>query len=339
MRVAVVHDLPSRSALLSRIVVSTGLHQIAWNAATAGQAVECAVADPPDAILIDLDMPNMDGVETTRRIMLQAPCPVIVTTRSVDDNLHLVFKAMGAGAIDVAKGPGDEMEMDIRDASELLRKISLVGLFNNSSLRVTVPVGADELLVVGASTGGPQAIVQLLANFIPGPKQAVILVQHVDAHFAPRLVEYLADETQLRVVGVKPGCQVDAETVYVATAEQHLIVDRQGRLNYVDEPKRVPHRPSIDVFFNSVAAHWQGSACGVLLTGMGRDGAQGLLRLRQQGRYTVAQDELSCAVYGMPRAAKEIGAAVDILSPDKIGLAVKRRFEIGNGHVRRIDAI
>lgn len=339
MRIGVVNDLPACAAVLGRVVVSTGLHRIAWHARDCAQAIEWAVADPPDAILMDLDLPDMSCVVATRQIMLRAACPIIITTSSVDDNLHLVFKAMGAGALDVATGPSVELELGILDASELLRKISLVGQFRTLGPAVQVArprLGARELLVVGASSGGPQALVQLLNRFQPGPDQAVVVVQHVDAKFAPRLVEYLAADTQRQIVGAIDGSPIDAGNVYVAVEDRHLVINRQGSLCYVDEPINVNYRPSIDVFFNSVAANWHGTACGVLLTGMGRDGAQGLLRLRQQGRYTVAQDEGSCVVFGMPRAAKEIGAAVDILSPDKIGPAVTRWFDARLGGQRRV---
>lgn len=343
MRVGVVHDTILVCESLVQIVGSTGKHQIAWKAYSGPQAVERAISDPPDVILMAADMPGSGCVGATRQIMARAPCPIVIVTSSSDEDMRLVFQAMGAGALDVAKGPGVDARLDILGESELLRKLSVAAGLGRMAAKAPQRGGksaASELLVVGASAGGPLALLALLKRFKPSERQAVVVVQHVDPHFAPRLVEYLASEAGLPVVGAEDGQVIEHGRVYVAVANQHLIIAPDGHLAYIDEPRNVPYRPSIDVFFNSVAAHWQGTACGVLLTGMGKDGAQGLLRLRQQGRYTVAQDEASCVVYGMPRAAKEIGAAVDILSLENIGPAVKHRFESphGSGYARRFDA-
>ena len=176
-----------------------------------------------------------------------------------------------------------------------------------------------QLVAIGASAGGPGALARILAS-LPGDfPAAVVIVQHVDARFAPDLAHWLDQLTPLRVRLAHEGDRPQAGTVLLARGEHHLVFGSSTRLTYTRIPLESVYRPSIDVFFKSLRRHWHGEAVGVLLTGMGRDGAEGLRALRERGCPTVAQDAATSAVYGMPRAAAELQAAGEILPLNRIG--------------------
>ena len=181
------------------------------------------------------------------------------------------------------------------------------------------------LLAIGASTGGPGAVSKVLAGWTPAPGTAIVVVQHIDANFAGPFARWLGDQVGMPVRPIDSGDQLEAGTVLVARTNDHLVMDARLRLHYDANPREYAYRPSVDVFFHCVARHFSGEATGVLLTGMGRDGAEGLLAMRRAGKLTIAQDQASSAVYGMPRAAFEIGAAERILPLDQIGIALRNR--------------
>lgn len=177
----------------------------------------------------------------------------------------------------------------------------------------------DPLVVIGASAGGPTALAEILSAF-PAPFPApVVIVQHIDAYFAPGMAHWLSQHSPLPVRVAKAADRPSPGGVLLAGTEEHLVFVTASALGYVPEPRDTPYRPSIDVFFRSVGRHWPGGVVAVLLTGMGRDGAQGLKVLRDAGAFTIAQDRASSAVYGMPAAAAGLDAATEILSLDAIG--------------------
>jgi two-component system response regulator WspF len=182
------------------------------------------------------------------------------------------------------------------------------------------------LVAVGASTGGPVALARLFARWRPPPDTAAVVVQHIDSSFAAQLVKWLGEQVVVPVRAIADGDLLDGGVVQVATTADHLRLAPGHRLRYDAHPRDDIHRPSIDVFFRSVARHWQRGATGVLLTGMGRDGAAGLLAMREAGQSTIAQDEASSAVYGMPRAAAELRAAQMILPIDNIADALSGKI-------------
>ena len=183
------------------------------------------------------------------------------------------------------------------------------------------------LLLLGASTGGPQAVAQVLAG-LPGDfPAAVVLVQHVDLRFAEGMAAWLRDQTPLDVQIAPSGAALRVGTVWLAATNDHVVLQADHTLDYTPDPQDYPYRPSVNVFFKSVASHWKGRGCAVLFTGMGRDGAEGLLALRGAGFHTIAQDEKSCVVYGMPRAAVELNAAQDVLPVEKIASRILRCFQ------------
>lgn len=322
MRIGIVNDLAMAREGLRRVVVSSGHHEVIWQAADGAEAVACCAAQRPDLILMDLFMPVMDGVDATRRIMAEHPCAIVIVTASVIGHAAKVFEAMGAGALDAVNTPlvegGDE------GAQALLHKIDIVHRLvagaGRASIQSTPAIprprsGTLPLVALGASTGGPAALAEVLQAMPAELNAAIVIIQHVDPQFVESLGEWLQGFSRLPVRLARKGDRPQAGQVLIAGTADHLVLRADGSVDYEREPAAYPYRPSVNVFLESMAAHWRGPGVAVLMTGMGRDGAQGLLALRRKGGFiTVAQNQASCAVYGMPKAAVECGAAEHVLS-------------------------
>jgi two-component system, chemotaxis family, response regulator WspF len=330
MRIALVNDVMAAVEAMRRVVFRTREHQLAWIAHDGREALALCARDTPDLILMDLIMPDMDGVEATRRIMAQKPCAIVVVTANVTSRSSKVFEAMGAGALDAVNTPVLESTGACEGAKALLGKIEtirrLIGADRfTDNLASAQPVGRHRtlqqhhLIGIGASAGGPNALAKVLAHLPANFPAPVIIVQHVDAHFAPGLAAWLDSQTPLDVRLAREGDRPQAGTVLMAGQDNHLVFASPTRLVYAAQPADCPCRPSIDLFFKSADQFWPGEVLGVLLTGMGRDGAEGLRVLHNKGHHTIAQDRPSSAVYGMPGAAAELKAASEILALDKIG--------------------
>jgi two-component system response regulator WspF len=326
MKIAIVNDMPMAVEALRRALAFEPAHEVVWVAKNGAEAVKYCAELTPDLILMDLIMPVMDGVEATRRIMAESPCAIVIVTVDREQNVRRVFEAMGHGALDVvdtpAVGAGNAQEA----AAPLLRKILNIGWLigqSGSRVRSAAPhlrtTGQRESLVaIGSSAGGPAALEALLKDLPRDFPAAIVLVQHVDQVFASGMAEWLSSACGLTVRLAQQGERPQSGTVLLAGTNHHIRLLKNGTLAYTAEPVNEIYRPSIDVFFESVANHWNGDAVGVLLTGMGRDGAQGLKLMREQGFLTIAQDQHSSAVYGMPKAAAAIDAAVEIRPLDRI---------------------
>ena len=184
--------------------------------------------------------------------------------------------------------------------------------------------GREPLVAIGSSTGGPNALADVLASLPKDFDAAVVIVQHIDAAFAPGLAHWLAEHSGRRVTLARPGDRPSAGRVLIAGTNDHVVMDPDQTLRYTDQPRDLSYRPSVDVFFKTLAANWPGTGVAALLTGMGRDGAAGLLGLKNAGWTTIAQDEASSVIWGMPRAAVELQAASLVLPVSEIGAAVAR---------------
>jgi two-component system response regulator WspF len=329
VRIAIVNDVLLATEALHKVIARDGEHQVAWIAQDGVEAVERCERDRPDLILMDLFMPRMDGIEATRQIMAATPCAIIVATANVQDHTGKVFEAMGAGALDAVSIPVFSGAETLTGAQELLAKIAtinrLVGSPKKSTPRVAAPPAAQpppstqtSLVAIGSSAGGPAALTTLLAGLPADFPAAIVIVQHVDEQFTPGLTAWFASHTKLQVRVAQQGDSLLPGVVYLAGRDRHLVLNASGHVGYVAQPLDIAYCPSVDVFFKSLAKHWRGKAIGVLLTGMGRDGAEGLKALREAGHYTIAQDKRTSAVYGMPKAAAELDAAREILALDKI---------------------
>ncbi|MGE6791531.1 chemotaxis response regulator protein-glutamate methylesterase [Pseudomonas guineae] len=334
MRIGIVNDMPLAVKALRGALARAPEHQVIWVASTGTEAVQRCREDTPDLLLMDLLMPEMDGVEATRQIMAETPCAILIVTSDVERHVSRVFEAMGHGALDVVATPalGDA---PLPDAATLLRKIHNLELLLGQKVarKALEPILRESsscrqrLVVIGASAGGPASLVELLKQLPANFPAAIVLVQHVDETFAAGMAQWLASESPLPVRLARAGDVPQPGSVLLAGSNDHLILQRNGELTYNAEPSAHIYRPSIDVFFDSVVANWKGDSIGVLLTGMGRDGAEGLLHMRQRGFLTIAQDQASCAVYGMPKAAAQLDAASEILPLAEIGRRLVALFD------------
>lgn len=331
MRIGIVNDSIMACEVLRRVVLSVPGQEVAWIARDGEQAVAKTRSERPDVILMDLFMPVMDGVEATRRIMNEWPCPILVVTATVSGHISKVYQAMGHGALDAVDTPVLGSGGELAGAASLLRKLDVIGKLTGKepprpaeapSLGAPtrpVPEPAHHpLIVLGASTGGPFALAEILARIPAGLQTSIVIVQHVDAAFAPGLSQWLSEHAGRQIHLVTEGMDLSEGKLLLSGTDDHLVLGADRRLHYSAEPRTLNYRPSVDVFFKSVARYWPRPGVAALLTGMGRDGAEGLLELHRLGWKTIAQDESTSVVWGMPRAAAELGAADQVLPLPRI---------------------
>ena len=340
MRIAIVNDVPMAVEAVSRVLEQTSEHQVAWIARNGNEAVERCAEDRPDLILMDIVMPDLNGVEATRRIMANTPCAILIVTATIEGHAGKVFEALGAGALDVVKTPILGPDGRGEGAAALVAKIDILSrLITGKSSRPRTPDAVEapavsparnRLVAIGASAGGPAALATVLSGLPRDFSAAVVMVQHVDVQFAPLMAKWLRDQSTLPVRMAAEGDQPQPGEALLAGTNDHLIFVNGRELGYTSEPSTYSYRPSADVFFQSVLRHWKGDVVAVLLTGMGRDGAKGLKALRDAGALTIAQDRESCVVYGMPKAAVEMGAAVEVLPLEEIAPRLARHFSSAN---------
>ncbi len=347
MRVAIVNDIVMAAEVLKRLVLSVPGYEVAWLAYDGNEAIQRCAVDTPDLLLMDLVMPGISGAEATRQIMSRSPCAILLVTASVTGNISLVFDAMGHGALDVTALPVVGNNIDSDGAQKLLQKIKmmhrLIGKEDKPSLIApitpTPPVassdGVPPIIVIGASTGGPLAISTILAKLPEEFPAAIAIVQHVDCPFVENLVNWLSEHSSLPVRIAREGAVPRAGIVLVAGTTEHMVLTKNLQIHYTQHPKASAYRPSVDVFFDSVARHWPQRGVGILLTGMGKDGAQGLKSLREVGWPTIAQDRETCVVYGMPKAAIEIDAASHVLPLEEIGAELIKLVKPDLSHTGR----
>jgi two-component system response regulator WspF len=328
MKIGIVNDLPLAVEALRRALMQKPGYQVIWVARNGAEAVEQCAKATPDLVLMDLIMPVMDGVETTRRIMAHTPCAILIVTVSVGSNASRVFEAMGHGALDAVDTPALGLG-DLNDsASPLLAKIETIRKLisdKNGSHAAMDRAGSqalssrgERLVAIGASAGGPAALTTVLRGLPRDFSAAIVVIQHVDEQFAAGMAEWLGLSSALPVRVAQEGERPETGVVLLAGTNDHLTLKAPDRLGYTPKPVDYSYRPSVDVFFQSACRFWSGTVVGVLLTGMGRDGALGLKALRNKGHYTIAQDQATSAVYGMPKAAAKLDAAVDILALEQI---------------------
>jgi len=337
IRVLLVEDSSTMRHHLRESLAADPELRVVGEALDGAEAVELVKRLRPDVVTMDMRLPTMSGLTATEHIMAEHPTPILVVSSADRQELFSTYNALAAGAVDVLEKPrGDASDADwgrrLRSAVRLVSRIRVI-MHPRARLdgrdRPVVPqaasppeVGASARVVaIGSSTGGPGALTDLLRALPAGFAPPVLCVQHLATSepFAVAFSDWLAGQTGRDVSYAVDGVPLRALSGRVALAppDRHLAV-RDGCVYLSDAPPRHSCRPSVDVLFESVAADCGPDAIGCLLTGMGRDGADGLLRMRARGAVTFAQDEASCVVYGMPREAALLGAAAYILPPARI---------------------
>jgi two-component system, chemotaxis family, response regulator WspF len=344
MRIAIVNDLQIATEVLRRVVCSHPGYSVAWTAADGAEAVRQCQKDTPDCILMDLLMPGMNGAEATRQIMQRSPCPILVVTATVAGNYSLVCEALSHGAFDAVSTPVLGNNTPAQAGAPLLAKLTNVDRIRSridAQAESPHPAAPDSarhpqaeipqlpLVAIGASTGGPNALQTILSRWPNVFPASVLIVQHISADFADSLVAWLSNNCPLTVRRASDGDRPQAGVVLVAGTDDHLVMKPDHTLIYTKEPIDNPFRPSVDVLFKSLARHWLRPSIAVLLTGIGQDGARGLLDLRRAGWHTIAQDQQTSVVYGMPQAASKFNAAVQVLPVGEIGTAIAQHLNTG----------
>ena len=336
LKIGIVNDSLMAAECLRRVIERVPEYELAWVAYNGRQALQYCSKRRPDIVLMDLIMPEMDGIEATRRINAEFGCAILVVTATVRGHAGRVFEAMGAGALDAVNTPvlGDAAHGEGEQV--LIHKINTVARLldgspdsrrqrpANSARPRPSEYNAPPLIAIGASTGGPSALIEVLGCLPAGFPAAVAIVQHVDEQFMPSFISWLDGHTSLAVRAAGVGDRFEPGNVLVCGRGDHMILTREETLEYTAEPAALAYRPSVDVFFHSLAEHLRTRSVGVLLTGMGKDGAAGLRAMRERGWHTIAQDQQTSAVYGMPKAAQEMGAAAEILPLRDIGPSLVR---------------
>ena len=341
LRVVVADDSITVRHRLVEVLEQSADFEVVGQAENGKRAVELCTQLRPDVITIDMAMPEMNGVEATEEIMAHVPTPILIVSASLNrGDLFDTYEALSAGAIDVLEKPSGEEHDDVWEARFLstLRIVARVKPITHprarlraakerkdASLSSPPPLPVSSLLAIGASTGGPQAIVEVLRSLPVGMASPILVLLHIDEPFGTAFAEWLDGTTAHRVAYAQHGQPVIATAgrVTMAPPGRHLVV-RHGLFELTSDPPRHSCRPSIDVLFESIAREYGSRATACLLTGMGRDGAQGLLEIRRAGGFTIAQDELTSVVYGMPREAAILGAADRILPIGEVGPAMLR---------------
>jgi len=334
MKIGIVNDTEMAAMAIAAALSSGGRHDVVWTARSGEEALGLCRANLPDLVLMDLVMPGMNGVETTRRIMASTPTAILVVTASVEGNCSLAFQAMGEGALDAIATPALAHSSG---QSAFLNKISQIGAivaedaksfpsaipFSGTPSSGT-PLSASAVVAIGSSAGGPAALAEILEKLPPKPAAAIVIIQHIDVRFVDELAAWLNTRSTNPVQIVREGDTLRPGIIYLAGKDGHLEALPNARLHYTRSPINLAYQPSVDVFFSSVARVWGPRAMGVILTGMGRDGAVGLKTMRDADALTVAQDRSTCALYGMPKAAALAGAAAEILPLQKIQPRISR---------------
>jgi two-component system, chemotaxis family, protein-glutamate methylesterase/glutaminase len=332
VNVLIVEDSPVERLLLSHILRAEGGFGVEL-AEDAERGLARLESFRPDVVLMDVHLPGMDGFEATRRIMETRPLPIVICSAATNSaDMALTFQALEAGALSfVAKpaGPGHpQFGASVRNLVETLRLMSEVPVVRRHGrpARAAAPprparVGAADgarLVAIGASTGGPPVLHKILAGLPPGFPLPVLVVQHIAAGFLGGLRDWLARVTSLPVSIAAGGEALRGGAVYLAPDDRHLGVAESGHIALSQAPPESGLRPSVSYLFRSAAQAYGAGAVGVLLTGMGRDGAEELKLLRDRGAVTIAQDAESSVVHGMPGRAIELGAALHVLPPEQI---------------------
>jgi two-component system chemotaxis response regulator CheB len=347
IRVLIVDDSALVRSILTEMLARDPAIEVVGSAGDAHIAREKIKQLNPDVLTLDVEMPKMDGLTFLRNLMRLRPMPVVMVSSLTERGADVTLDALALGAVDFLSKPKIDIAATLRDyADELIEKVKVAASASVRALAAAHPpkvppsLSADAVLAqvtsprrlrtteriiaIGASTGGTEAIKQVLMG-LPPDSPGVVVAQHIPRAFSTPFARRMNDCCQMTVAEAQDGQQVMAGHVYIAPGDQHLLLQRDGA-RYVcrlDDGSLVNrHKPSVDVLFRSVAQSAGPSAIGLLLTGMGKDGARGLLEMLEAGSRTLAQDEATSIVWGMPGEAVSLGAAQQVLPLHEIAAAL-----------------
>ncbi len=341
VRVLIVDDSLVAREMLAQILATDPYIEVVGMATNGEEAVTMTAELRPDLITMDIHMPKMDGLIATERIMAYTPTPILVVSSSVyGEGMGRAFDALESGALEVIKKPEPREWADLeRIGRDVIRKVRLLSrvrvithIKGKRAGRIVAPpmLGVDvvrregpALIAIGSSTGGPSALLNILGRLPADIPVPIVVAQHIADGFIPGLVNWLDSGCKLRVAAAEDGAIAKPGVAHFAPTGLNLAMDGT-RMRFREPTAGQLYIPSADTLFQSVARSFGRTAIGVLLTGMGADGALGLKEMHDAGASTIAQDEATSAVYGMPKAAKEIGAAGVVLPVHEIATELER---------------
>jgi two-component system chemotaxis response regulator CheB len=340
IKVLVVDDSATARAIITEILKDSPYIESVETAPDAYVARDKIVKNRPDVICLDVEMPRMDGITFLKKLMKHMPIPVIMVSSLTTKGAKTTLNALEAGAIDfVVKPHSNIYEGKSEIEEELIEKIKVaakskptIRKFTNEHSNLTYKssqLTTQKLVAIGSSTGGTEAIKEVLTK-LPANSPSVIIVQHMPESFTKQFADMLNNLCKVEVKEAKSGDYLGVGQVFIAPGNKHMVLRRSGTRYYLEigsGDKVSGHRPSVDVMFNSVAKVAGENAIGVILTGMGSDGAKGLLKLKQSGAITLGQDEKSCVVYGMPKVAYQMGAVDKEVSIENMTKAILTELE------------
>ena len=340
IRVLIVDDSAFMRKALKEILSSDPDIEVVDTARNGLDALEKIERLKPDVITLDINMPVMDGKETLRRIMEEDPIPVIVVSSLTQDEAPITMELLDMGAFDYVPKPSGTISLDIHKVSDLIiqkvkeayrSRVMVKSRLQSPRLsRASFKPERRELakyvVAIGISTGGPATLLDILQDCEVDENSVYLVVQHMPLQFTPSLAKRLSEYTPIQFHHASKGQAVLGGYGYLAPGGWHMKVTPQKRIHLFKDDRYI-YYPSVDVLFESVAEVYSPNAVGVLLTGIGKDGAEGLLKMKERGCHTIAESEETAVVYGMPKAAKEMGAAVEILPSYKIASAIKNAMK------------
>lgn len=335
IKVLIVEDSPTVRELTEHILGSDTAIRVIKSVSNGEEAVEAVNSWRPDVVTMDVHMPKMNGYEATRRIMTTQPVPIIIVSGTFTDQVTATFRAVEAGALAfVRRPPGPEHPDHEAAAAQLVQMVKLMAEIKvvrrwlspekprtasaAHAIGVKVAPADVQLVVIGASTGGPIIIQNILSTLPGGLRVPVLIVQHIAPGFIQGFAEWLNQSSGLPVHVAADGELALPGHVYIAPEEMHMGIGRNRRITFSDAPPEHGLRPSVSYLFRSVATAMGSKVIGILLTGMGKDGAKELKLMRDQGAITIAQDQQSSIIHGMPGEAIRLNAASHVLAPKEI---------------------